>query len=318
MGLKKLVHAFILVISLFLLSSCASVLNRKTMSVIIHTAQPSKIVYQDDTFETKHNKVVLKAERKKENLNLTAISSNGKTSSISVKPVNSVAYYLNIFNYGIGMLIDRKQPRRYGYPIIYLSPDGVPGQYRTYGPYHRKGDYSLHLSLPHINVFRISPPGEGVQSSFGFWGAMIGVDYYRTSLSFINISASVHSDFFIPVPAPVDLRGEFRLITSKDILLSNNHEIGRIVLGYGISFSENKWKLSNLNRFNSQPPTPDPVSKSTLSAGLVFNFYYPVWQVLNIGLIYRPGFYRFNAADHFEYEHMISIDFAIRIPLTNN
>jgi len=51
------------------------------------------------------------------------------------------------------MLIDKNNPKRYGYPSrIYLDPKDVSDKYDGYPPINKGGMY-LHISMPYINRF---------------------------------------------------------------------------------------------------------------------------------------------------------------------
>ena len=49
--------------------------------------------------------------------------------------------------------------------------------------------------------------------------------------------------------------------------------------------------------------------------GLETNAYYRVGNVFQIGLKYRPTFYRFDAENPIEYEHLISFDLRFKLSL---
>jgi hypothetical protein len=173
----------------------------------------------------------------------------------------------------------------------------------------------MYISLPHINSFQLSPENEGTKINTGFWGISLGLDYYHSKQQFINIGFSSVLDFFVPFPAPVDISGEHELMSSSYIGLSNNHKLGRIALGYGLSYARNSWDFRYYDMFDPPPPTRVPVKKSHHSFGLIFPTYLQLGDLFNIGGIYRPTFFRPTMNRKFEYEHLISVDFACKIRL---
>jgi len=213
-----------------------------------------------------------------------------------------------------GFLIDKNNPKRYSYPKrIYINSADTISKYYSYSQSDNKGEFHLHLSLPHMNTFCLNPKNEDYKVSIGFWGLSIGLDYYHSSNQFINIGVSGVMDFFLPFPAAVDLSGEHEAANSLYVSLSNNHKVGRFSIGYGLSFGRNTWSFIYHDRFDPPPPTRDPVTRSHNVFGLIFPSYFQLGERFNIGVVYRPTFYRPNLTNKFSYEHLISVDFAWKI-----
>lgn len=292
------------------LTSCATILNQPITYMHIRTTRPAKIVHDNDTIETKKNKALLTLERSKEPVTITTITDSVKN-QIIIKSRNSIAYKYNLFNLGIGMFIDRNDPKRYDYPwTVKINPIDTILKIYDYYQIPKKGSVLLHISLPWINSFYFRPEDEKLKLNTGFWGAALGLDYFYNNKQFLNFTASAVSDFFIPIPAAIDLSGEFEFMSSYYFSLSNNHKINRLSMGYGISYASNTWEIRYIDRFDPPPPTRDPIRKTWNSAGLVFSTYYQVGRRFNCGLIYRPTFIRTKTTDIFKYEHLISINFA--------
>lgn len=305
----------ILAISL-LFTSCATILNRNWINSTIYTTAPSVIVFNTDTVKTIGNKAQLKLEREKKIVEIIAIT-DSLEKKVLINPKSSIAFYSNIyFNYGIGMLVDRANPKRYTYPHrIYINSSDTIGRSFGHGHANNKGELLLHLSLPYINSFHLTPENEGTKTNTGFWGFTAGLDYYHSKNQFINFSVSAVTDFFVPVPAAVDISGEYELMASKYLSISNNHKIRRFSLGYGLSYSRNFWAFIYSDRFGAPPPSRDPVNKNNITLGLIFPSYFQIGENFNIGVVYRPTFYRPDLLNKFAYEHLISLDLAWKIRL---
>ena len=305
---------FILIASI-LLSSCATIMNQPYKNVKVYTTEASRIIYRHDTIKTKNNKANLWVERKKELLSIVAIT-DSITKTIEVKPRNSFMYWSNIPYFGIGMLVDMKNPKRYSYPKrIYINSADTISKYYHYSQSDNKGELHLHLSLPYINSFSLKPQNEARKANTGFWGLSIGLDYYHSNNQFVNLGTSGVLDFFLPTLGAVDLIGEHELMNSWYISLSNNHKLRRFSVGYGLSYGKNTWSLGYSDWGDPPPPTRDPVTKSHNAFGLIFPTYFQCSEHFNIGVVYRPTFYRPNLTDKFSYEHLISIDFAWKISI---
>jgi hypothetical protein len=291
--------------------SCATLFNSRREPLTVQTDTPARIVFEKDTFQTVKNRVRLNPVRSKQPLKLTLLRDSFKK-ELSIPAINSFAYSSNYWNYGVGYLLERKSPKRYGYPVV-IYADAAKKENNLRKP--EKGSLFIHFSLPHVNAFQLSPDHESTKSNIGFGGLSGGLDYYYRKNRFISFSGSAVADFFIPVPATVDFSGPRELMTSRYLSLSNNHRIGRFSFGYGLSLGENTWDYQYHDRFDPPPPVRDPVKRSNTALGLVFPGYYQLGNSFNLGLIYRPSFLRFGGVKSFQYEHLISLDFAWKVRL---
>lgn len=293
-------------------------MNEPYTSVTIYTAEPLTLVQGMDTLKTVGDKVSIQVERKKDSLYVEAFTDTLKK-AFWIPSQNSLMYWLNIpANYGIGMWIDARNPKRYTYPSsIYLDLQDSISHYRRYDQRARKGQIFLHISMPHINSFYLKPEKEGAKTNTGFWGITLGMDYYHSEMQFLNVGVSLVSDFFLPVPAAVDLSGEHERMHSRYLSLTNHHRLNRFTFGYGLSFAKNTWDLKFYNRFDPLPSSRNPVKKSRYAWGLIFPAYFQLGTCFHAGLIYRPTYFRPQSSDKFVYEHLISIDLAWKIRLGN-
>jgi len=289
-------------------------MNQSHKNITFYTTEPSDVIIDRDTIKTIDNKAILKVKRKNEIINIVAIS-DSLTQNFEIEPKSSFMYWSNIFcNFGLGMLVDRKKPKRYSYPQrIYTNSSDTLNRFYKYRHVHNKGELHLHVSLPHINSFILNPENEKTKINTGFWGLTIGLDYYHSKNQFINLGISGVSDFFVPLPAAVDISGEYELMSSRFISISNNHNIKRFTTGYGILYARKTWDFRYYDRFAPLPPTREPIKRSHKAFGFVFPSYYQLGKHFYLGVVYKPTFFRPNLTNNFKYEHVISIDFAWKI-----
>lgn len=259
---------------------------------------------------------MLWVKRKNETISIVAIT-DSVVKEIEVAPGNSLAYWSNIlYTFGIGMLIDKNNPKRYTYPKrIYVNSADTLNRYFRYSQENHRGEWRLHFSLPYAIRMSMTPENEQTQSNTSFFGLSLGLDYYHTRNQFIHAGVTVASGFLWPVPGPFDLSGTFEFTRSKYISLSNNYRIKRFTLGYGFSYAKNTFEVRYYKRFDPPPPTREPVKKSHHSIGLVFPAYYQTGPHSRIGIVYRPSFFRPDIPDKWMYEHFISLDFVWKIRL---
>jgi len=175
---------------------------------------------------------------------------------------------------------------------------------------HKKS-WGIHISLPHINHFRLEPPIEQIRkTNTGFWGLQLGVDYFYSSHSYLTLSGSGNADFFIPVPASPSIEGEFEIMSSAYVALMHNSIFRRFTLGYGVTYGRNVWSLRNGKNITGTQMR-EPVTESYATIGVQTQLQYELKKKFYVGLIYRPTFIRMNAPN--QYEHLISMTIGKRI-----
>ena len=294
--------------------SCATILNPSHKAMTIYTPSPSKIIIKKDTLQTEGNEVHFLVPRSKEPLNLRVIA-DSSDHSLSIPAKSSFAYFLNIaYNYGLGMLVDQKNPKRYTYPRrIYLDSSGIRG-FNTFLVPHR-GEINFQISFPYINSFITQPFGENRKTSTGFWGLGAGVDYYHQDRQYLSLNARTVSDFFFPVPAPVTYEGGQDFMSSNYLSLSNHHRVNHFDWGYGLSWIENQWGVDVYEEVFDPGIYLVRQRKRHQALGLEFSGYYFTGSSFHMGLIYRPSFVRLYTDPVLKYEHLISVDLAWKIRL---
>lgn len=302
---------------LIICSSCATIFNRSTQRIEIITNKPADVQINDKILINFKNRTEFVTARDVIPIQLSVFN-DSVTKILTLNSKGSFAYWMNIFyNAGLGMLVDNKSPKRYGYPNkVYVDMTNNLNSFTTYNPEIRQGSLQLHCSLPYINNFLLNPIDEDKSKyNTGFMGVLIGFDYYYKTNRYLNLSTSGVMDFFIPFPAAVDFSGEMDFMSSWYFCLSNNYRIKRFSVGYGISYSKNTWDHRYYEWLNPPPPERDPITKTDYSFGFVFPFYFQPGKHFFLGLIYRPSFLTVKPVTVFKYDHLISIDFAWKIPL---
>lgn len=300
-------------VSCVLLSGCAGILNSHTREINIHTTKPSKIVFEEDTIATVNNKAYIVVKRQKQPVTFSVIR-NDTVKTISLRSRNSINFYANIYTYGIGFIPDWNNPKRYSYRSrVFINSGESSNRIYRYDQQSRKNKLFLHLSLPHINAFYFKPNGHGNQFSVGWFGLAIGLDYYYRENQFFSATTDFAANLPTPLPVPIsDLSGDD--MHSFFASISHNHAVSRFTFGYGITVAQNSWGYNPGWQDDSYPQRKQQREQHT-AAGLIFTSYIKTGRSFNIGIIYRPTFFRFNTPGPFEYEHYLGIDFAWKIRL---
>ena len=301
------------------ISSCATVFNSPTKQIAINTTSPAQVIYNNDTLSTINNRAIIQVPRQKESL-IIKIIGDSISKTININSKNSFAYWLNAYPtpmFWTGFSIDKKNPKRYTFPgRVYINTSDSSGKYLRYDHRDKKGQIFLNVSFPWVNSFCLKPDNENYKSNTGFWGLALGLDYYHSKHQFLTLTTSAVTDFFVPVPAAVDYKGLYEIMSSTYIGLSNNHKIRNFSLGYGLSIAHNTWNLHySGSRSDTLTIDKQPRKRSGSAIGFIFPVYYQLGQNFYAGVIYRPTVFRFSTSSQFAYEHLISIDIGWKIRL---
>jgi hypothetical protein len=298
--------------SLILCSSCATIFNGALTHVTVHTTAPSGIIFNEDTVHTVSNRAHLHVPRTGQPLQIIVIRDSLRK-PVTIRHNHSIAFYSNVFNYGIGVALDIASPKRFGYPQkVFLNSSDSTNEYSHYGKANNKGELMIHLSVPYYNSFYVTPAYGQRKAKGGFWGLSAGVDYYYSKDKFLNFSG-VLSMNTTPFPRVFFFLLDQEILSSNYLALSNNHKIRRFSVGYGFTFGRNYWFGRYINLFGLQNPDNAASELSNNTYGLIFSAYYQIRQYSNLGIIYRPTFVRPDFRDLFKYEHVISLDLAVKI-----
>jgi len=314
-SMKKL---FIIILLSCIFVSCATLFNTPTTAIDIYTTKPSRIVVNNDTTITHDNKVSISVMRSRDPITITAISDSIKK-VVKIESIYSLAYVSNVFFlYGIaGAIVDHNSPKQFTYPFkVYLNSNDTSGMYYLYGKANNRNELYLKVSIPEINTYLFRPLSNGVKTATGFLGISAGIDYYHKKNQYLNLSVTCAADYYVPFPAPIDCIGKSESLSSIYLSLSNNYKINRFSLGYGLSYCRNYWTYDyNSSMLELEVPVILSTHEMHDALGLIFSSYIQFGRYFDVGLIYRPTFIALNPQTTFQYEHLISIDFAWKIRL---
>lgn len=178
-----------------------------------------------------------------------------------------------------------------------------------------KNQFFLTVGLPWINNFYLQPDHESIKSNTGFLGFSVGLDYYYSDNNYFNISVAGVSDFFIPIPAAVDILGEYEFMDSFYGTFTHNHQLGRFRVGYGLNYGFNSWSYKYFPDSQLPPAPRENTTKTSLSFGAAATSSYQIGKQFFIGLTYRPSLFQLDPNFEFKYEHLISIEFGWKIKI---
>jgi hypothetical protein len=310
-------------------SSCARIFNAKTTEILVSTSRPAKIVVHSDSlkpFETRghQNQVRLTVPRSSQPLQIN-VSNDSFNRTFYIRAQNSYWYYANFITspaYGLGYIIDYKSPKRYTYPsCVHFDLADTMQYYPEIVPHFplRRGTWRFQYSFPHANAFYFKPPQENYHRTAGFWGFSVAVDYAYHPNRAIQLAANGMMNVFIPVPAAIDLSGEWEHAFTSYLNVSHLHKIKNWEFGYGLAYGRNHWNWIYHDFGSPPPPTRPEAFKSYSVWGAVASVHstFGAKKRGKIGLIYRPTFLQWLEKPTFQYEHLISLDIGIHFRVVN-
>ena len=317
---------FILIVLIFTLSSCATILLRREHKIEVTSNLPgAKVEILDSTY-------LLPAEfrikRSKKDLHVKLYNDSLQKDFIVKASPNGTFLYLNLIAYPIFPImygIDFTNQKRFYYgKKVFLDINDTNKIIRPkilnhyYNYWHKeyqtnKGQMDLIISFPWVNSFFMQPNGETYKVNTGFWGFSSGLEYFYKDYKYLSFSSGALMDFFIPFPAAVDFSGYRENMYSLYATLTDNFKLKRFTLGYGLTFSKNTWELMYYDCFDPPPMTREPVTKSSNSIGFTFDGYHQIGKLFYIGLIYRPTIVNVYPELKWKYEHIISLNFKMKL-----
>ncbi len=308
------IHTFYFTIFLaLLLSSCATILNQPMQKVAIATGKNIKAVSIGKSLSVDSSLIRIDAPRfyylvrSPEPVEVELqLDSTKKTTFL--KSRNSFAYWANIyFNYGLGMLVDRDNTKRYAYPRnnYFTAEDSTIKRY-VFAPV-RKGTMNISLSLPLPSFFNLQSE-KGNYNSVGAFGLQTGIDYFYKSNHYVSLNFGAAIDAFGEYFGPG--YREFGTVLFTNVM--NNNVVGSFDLGYGINLSKLQWKRTTVGDTINM----DRSIKST-AMGFSLSAQYRLGNYFRIGILYQPDILTLNHLPVLKYQHYISFNFIWKLPIKN-
>jgi hypothetical protein len=147
----------------------------------IITSEPSSLVIGKDTVKNITTSKLLKVDRNKRPITVK-VYKDSLTKTININSKNSIAFWSNLgFCYGLGMLLDMNNPKRYAYPkTVYINVANKDSSYLTYNPLDK-----------HLNILKITPL------------KIVGLDFPSIEISYErrtnrNFSTQLMASYLLP------------------------------------------------------------------------------------------------------------------------
>jgi hypothetical protein len=290
-----------------LLSSCATVLNKPVQKVFIATdknvtvTSVERAVLVDSSLSSADIYYVPRSNKPL----IVHIKAGSNATSVKLKPTHSFAYWFNIIeNYGIGMLVDKDNVKRYGYPArSYLSLEGDSIKISRFAPIE-KGSINLSLSPTLMNSFDIKATNKQYYSG-GVFGMEAGVEYFYQRNKYLSFNTGAATTVF------GEYIGTGYYETGNVLFASvrNNFIAGRFDFGYGVNLSQLTWQ----KRYNDTAKV-DEVTKNT-GAGFSLSSQYRIGHYFRIGALYQPVLFKIKNGPVISYQHFLTLHLIWKLPL---
>jgi len=308
-------YTITIIFPLIFLSSCATILNSHSQLIRVSTEKNisdlrvgNTLSVESHTLDTPRVHAFIVPRSAGPLIIHFRIDTAEKT--VSLQPRNSFAWWYNILsNYGIGMLVDRNNPKRYSYPSwTYLAANDTVVCYHRFPPV-AKGNLRLSLAYSPVNVFNVLSP-EGKYNTGGIFGMEAGIDYFHKTDRYISLAVGAATSV-----APVEHLGKGYLRTGNALYanIRYNYVIGSFDLGYGGSISKLIWARTTFgDTVNLDMHTHSIGFGPSLSA------QYRIGNSFRLGLLYQPTLLSVDHSPAFNYQHYISINLCWKIHLSSD
>ena len=307
---------------LILLSSCATILNRRSTKIEIHTIPDSVKVVLDSGL-TVTSPVILQVPRSYDDFKLTFLKDTvSKTVLVRSKIAPQVWGNLVLLIYSpVGLFIDLYSKKKiFSYRKDLLADLTVePPKIRKWYP-NQKGNVYLEVKMPALNFLKLDT-GLKAGNYTMLFGMILGADYYYSRQGFISAelgsTGAFHPGNRFLGRQVADSSGKVipdtvEKATSVFLRINNNHDFKVASIGYGLNLSD--YLYSKTITDSSGQKTSTGKTLHSLSLGCNAGVSVRVFQFLTVGITYAPSFFNLSAG-RYEYSHVIYLDAGIRLHL---
>ena len=319
----------IYIIFLFLFTSCATLINKRTYNLDISTCEANtKVVYKDSTWSLPH---VLNVRRSRNPLILTAVN-DSISRKYTIYPTINVEYIAGNLIWmsfppcvPMGYLLDLTNPKRfhYGTALIIDATDTASltlnrtkkgrMKYAFSKGESLKGNTYLNISVPFVNNFYLDVPTQDIKRSTGLLGFSLGVEHFynkRRALGFnIGMIAQVPNRT-ISGPGFVSEEMHSFFLTGY-----KKHQIRKFSFSYGGSYVANRWSQEHDEPFMDTSYKSGTI-RMDQSFGVEIAGYYYLNSVVHAGVVFRPTMVTVNRG--MIYQQVVTADIAFRFKKRKN
>jgi hypothetical protein len=307
----------VLIFGLLLMSSCATLIHKRTVGVNIYTDIDSSIVCVKDCNDCYVTPATIDLNRSKKDVILTIQKDTLQRQVILNSKLSTAFWVGNMFSGAgvIGYAIDLTNPKRFTYSkynyVSLLNENKKLTSQKWIPPV--KSQVNFKISIPEGNHFYIKKQNE-YGSAFGFLGIAVGLEYFLNDKYSINMDLGSMTDFMLPFPAPVDFEGEYERSFASYGDLQFGCDLKNFYINLGLQFNKTSYyKRETVELF--------PVYIDTLkyscnqnNIGLAFSGYYKITNGFNLGLSYLPSVFTWNKKDiDLHYAHLIMVELIFKI-----
>ncbi len=144
---------FVALTTFILLNSCASILNSDTAKVKIFAPEGSNVIFKNDTLNVGEDYTKFYPLRSRDSLKFEMVNDSIKTDFAFRRKISGLLYLNIIYNYGLGILVDMTNPRRFTYKrSINLKIDSVNNEF--YVSKEKIAPFNRHTFLIYTSPLR--------------------------------------------------------------------------------------------------------------------------------------------------------------------
>lgn len=306
--MKTLIKFLFLAIVAFLSQSCATLLNGHTQQITITSDERITAVSVENSLSRPEIPGKFHVLRGKEKLKVNYVLDDTLHQTLVLKPHLTLAYFSNIyFNYGIGMWIEAKSLKKFGYPgtlhLDFKDGDLICKRFKT----QPKGLNRFTVTLPYFNALRVYTGKEQVTES-GFWGLEIGAEHFYKDNNYWSLKIGAAGTNILIDPERINDTRTSTLYVS----FNNNHVIRRLDLAYGLCLSQYTWRL-----VRPIDPSYLQYSRQNMTIGFCFSVHYRIGNRFSTGIMQQVAFLSLTPGSPNTGQNYFSIQFSWKLPFRN-
>ncbi len=293
----------------WLLASCSPA--AKYVSIVANA--PAGFVVRNDTLKRAAFDTVVYPLEERTTLMVTVFGDSFKK-LLAFPPAKDLVYWRGFYvPDDSAFTMDRAHPYGTAYPHI-VSVNMRNARQRFYGPlrWSRKEQLFLHASVPFINSYLFNPQDRGYINRIGVGGIMGGMEYFYDHDRFWGLYLGAMSGG----RRDIGNMGVGEYVGARYAYVIRGQEIERFTYGYGMGFAHNMYMLNGTRSLQGGMYRRLVYEQSTnVGFGPVVICNYRVDRTFNIGINYRTTVFRVYPSITPGYEHIFSLDLALKFRL---
>jgi len=275
-----------------LLTSCASLVNKKTTPVNFSTNDDSAQICIIGTQKCYTLPATIYLPRSNSDVYLRYNNDSVNFPIVLKSKLSNPFLFGNLFSFGIpGYFFDMTNPRRFEYPKkinIINNNSSYELDYKNF-IIPKEKTLNIKISIPFINIFSFN---DGLEESLlgGFYGVSFGAEYYLLDQICISSDIGIMFDMPSPLPSGIDYSMQTEHVFAQYGMIQAGMDLDFIHLDIGLQINQIHYRRQDFNQ--------EEYKYKQANLGFAFSTYLKMSDDLSFNLKYLPSFYSFSKSTY--------------------